>query len=64
MSFGDDRRSIHHENGAQNFALVARYALSLVKREPTKMSVAMKRRRAAWSKTYWFDVLTAGFPGV
>jgi predicted transposase YbfD/YdcC len=64
VSFDEDRRKIRHENGAQNFALVTRYALSLIKREPSKMSVAMKRRKAAWSKTYLFDVLTAGFAGV
>lgn len=64
VSFAEDRRRIHDENGAQNFALVTRYALSLLKREPTKMSVAMKRRRAAWGETYLLDVLSNGFPQV
>jgi predicted transposase YbfD/YdcC len=57
VSFAEDRRKIHDENGAQNFALVTRYALSLLKREPTKMSVAMKRRKAAWGETYLLKVL-------
>jgi predicted transposase YbfD/YdcC len=64
VSFAEDRRRIHDENGAQNFALVTRYALSLLKREPTKMSVAMKRRRAAWGETYILDVLSSGFADV
>jgi len=64
VSFAEDRRRIHDENGAQNFALVTRYALSLLKREPTKMSVAMKRRRAAWGETYILNVLSSGFPQV
>jgi predicted transposase YbfD/YdcC len=64
VSFAEDRRRIHDENGAQNFALVTRYALSLLKREPTKMSVAMKRRKAAWGETYLLDVLSHGFIAV
>jgi predicted transposase YbfD/YdcC len=64
VSFSEDRRRIHDENGAQNFALITRYALSLLKREPTKMSVAMKRRKAAWGDTFLLDVLSSGFPHV
>jgi predicted transposase YbfD/YdcC len=64
VSFAEDRRSIRDENGAQNFALITRYALSMLKREPTKMSVAMKRRQAAWGETYLLDVLSGGFAEV
>lgn len=64
VTFAEDRRSIRDENGAQNFALIARYALSMLKREPTKMSVAMKRRQAAWGETYLLDVLSCGFAQV
>lgn len=64
VSFDEDKRRIRHENGAQNFALVTRYALSMLKREPSKMSVAMKRRKAAWGDTYLLDVLASGFPQV
>lgn len=64
VSFADDRRSIHTKNGAQNFALVARYALSMIKREPSKMSVAMKRRKAAWGETFILQVLATGFPEI
>ena len=64
VSFAEDRRRIRDENGAQNFALITRYALSMLKREPTKMSVAMKRRKAAWGDTYLLDVLASGFPQV
>lgn len=64
VSFADDRRSIRSKNGSQNFALINRYALSLLKRDPTKMSVAMKRRKAAWSDNYFLDVLSTGFPEI
>ena len=55
---------IRSDQGAQNYALVTRYALSMLKREPTKMSVAMKRRKAMWSATYLLDVLASGMPQV
>lgn len=64
VTFADDRRSIHTEHGAQNFALVTRYALSMIKREPSKMSVAMKRRKAAWGDTFILQVLATGFPEI
>jgi predicted transposase YbfD/YdcC len=64
VSFNEDRRRIRNENGAQNFALVTRYALSLLKRDPTKMSVAMKRRAAAWGDTYALEVLSHGMTQV
>ena len=64
VTFNEDRRRIRDENGAQNFALITRYALSLLKRDPTKMSVAMKRRKAAWAETYFTEVLSYGFPQV
>jgi predicted transposase YbfD/YdcC len=64
VTFSEDRRRIRNENGAQNFALITRYALSMLKREPTKMSVAMKRRKAAWAETYFLDVFSSGFPQV
>lgn len=64
VSFNEDRRRIRDENGAQNFALVTRYALSILKRDPTKMSVAMKRRAAAWGDTYALEVLSNGIPQI
>jgi predicted transposase YbfD/YdcC len=64
VSFAEDRRSIHDENGAQNFALITRYAPAMLKREPTKTSVAMKRRKTAWGETSLLDVLSCGFAQV
>lgn len=64
VSFAEDRRRIRDENGAQNFALITRYALSLLKRETSMKSVAMKRRKAAWTRTYLLDILSRGFAHV
>lgn len=60
VTFGEDRRRIRSEFGAQNFALVCRHALSLIKRDPRKLSVAMKKRRAMWSPRPAFELLTYG----
>lgn len=64
VTFAEDRRRIHDEIGAQNFALVTRYALSILKRDPTKLSVAQKRKKASYSPAYSLEVLSRGFPQV
>ncbi len=64
VSLNEDRRRIRNENGAHNFALVTRYALSLLKRDQTKMSVAIKRRAAAWGDTCALEVLSHGMTQV
>lgn len=61
VTFAEDRRRIHSDNGAQNFALVTRYALSMLKRESSRMSVAMKRKKSSWSPAFILNVLTTGF---
>jgi predicted transposase YbfD/YdcC len=62
VSFGEDRRKIRSEYGAQNFALVCRFALSLFKQDKTKGSVAGKKRLAMWKTSYCLSLLTRGFP--
>ena len=45
----------------QNFALITRIALLLIKHENSrKLSLAMKRRDAAWNHDYLLRILTAG----
>jgi predicted transposase YbfD/YdcC len=61
VSFGDDRRKIRSENGAQNFALVCRHALALIKLNPIKKSVAAKKRLAMWNPMNALKLLTYGF---
>jgi predicted transposase YbfD/YdcC len=61
VSFGDDRRKIRSGNGAQNFALVCRHALALIKLNPSKKSVAAKRRLAMWNPMNALKLLTYGF---
>jgi predicted transposase YbfD/YdcC len=53
MSFGEDACRIRTDHGAQNFAVLRRIALNLVKQEKsTKASVKARRKRAGWSTDY------------
>jgi predicted transposase YbfD/YdcC len=53
MSFREDDCRIRRGDGAQNFAVLRRIALNLVKQEKSdKTSVRVKRLRAGWSIDY------------
>jgi len=60
VTFGEDRRKIRSKNGAQNFALVCRHAVALLKRDPMKKSVAMKRKMAMWNPKFGLQYLSNG----
>jgi predicted transposase YbfD/YdcC len=47
VSFGEDRSRIRDRNAAENYATVRKLALGLLKRNPEKMSIARKRKKAA-----------------
>ena len=47
VTFAEDHSAIRQRNAAQNFALLRRMALSLLKRHPGKGSLATKRYQAA-----------------
>ena len=53
MAFSEDDCRIRRGDGAQNFAILRRIALNLVKQEKSdKSSVRLKRLRAGWSTDY------------
>jgi predicted transposase YbfD/YdcC len=61
VAFGDDDRKIRDARSAENFAIVARMAFTLVKRDPArKRGVAASRKRAGWDTDYLAHVLTSG----
>jgi hypothetical protein len=63
VGFGEDRCRIRDREGAQNFALLARLALTLLKRETSlRRGIAGKRKQAGWVDAYLLRVLSAGFP--
>jgi predicted transposase YbfD/YdcC len=61
VAFGEDHQRIRHKRGAENFALISRLALMLLRNEKTKKKGApTKRKRAGWDDTYLARVLTSG----
>lgn len=59
VTFDEDRSRIRSKNGVQNFAALRKLALALLKRERSKakLSVAQKRKRAAYLTDYLLVVL-------
>ena len=58
MTFDEDRSRIKKENAPENFGLLRRLALCLLKQETTsKRSIKGKRLKAAWDDNYLLSVL-------
>ena len=61
MSFNEDRARTRKKNAPDNFALLRRIALNLLKAEKSKKrSVRAKRLKAGWDNAYLLKVLEAG----
>jgi predicted transposase YbfD/YdcC len=60
VTFAEDGNRVSGRHGAENLALLRRLALSLLKREPSKLSLACKRIRAALNTDYLETVGRAG----
>ncbi len=62
VSFQEDQCRIRDEIGAQNFALLRKIAINLVRRhENSKESLKGRRKMAAWDNRYMEQVLTGFF---
>ena len=62
VAFDEDGCRIRKNNGSQNFAILRRIALNLLKGESTaKVGVAAKRLKAAWDTEYLTTVLATLF---
>ncbi len=58
VTFNEDASRVRSGNGAENFSVLRRMALNLLKAEKTtKRSIAGKRKDAAWDNDYLFKVL-------
>jgi predicted transposase YbfD/YdcC len=57
LSFGEDDSRIQERNGAANFALLRKMALSLLKQNPAKDSIARKRKAAALDLAFLAEIL-------
>lgn len=60
VTFAEDANRVSRRHGAENLALLRRLVLSLLKREPSKMSLVCKRIRAAINTNYLETVIRSG----
>jgi len=60
VAFDEDSRKIRNQTSAENFAVLARLALMMLKRSPTKLSINLKRASARWSEDYLRELLVGG----
>jgi predicted transposase YbfD/YdcC len=58
--FREDARRVYDRTTAENVAFMNRLALSLLRGDPSKSSLKVKRKRAGWSIAYLMQLL--GFP--
>ncbi len=60
MAFDEDRCRIRKRNAPDNFALLRKIAVNLLKRERTsKRGIEGKRKKAGWGQDYLLTVLNA-----
>lgn len=59
MTFNEDQCRIRKDHGAENFGLLRRFALGIIKRDNSKGSIRKKRKRAAWDENFFLTLLTA-----
>jgi predicted transposase YbfD/YdcC len=60
VTFDEDRCRVRRGHGAENHAILRHIALNLLKREPSKKSIKIKRLAAGWDNEFLLQVLTAG----
>lgn len=59
VTFNEDASRIRQGHAAENMALLRRLSVSLLKREPSKMSLKMKRYTAALDNNFLLKILAA-----
>jgi predicted transposase YbfD/YdcC len=60
VAFDEDSRRIRDERSAENYALISRIALMMLKRSPERLSVNLKRTKAGWERDYMTRLLVGG----
>lgn len=58
VSFHEDASRVENRNGAENLSLFRKIALSLLKQNPRKESIARKRKAAAINPGYLAEIIT------
>jgi predicted transposase YbfD/YdcC len=58
ITFGEDESQLKDRNGAENFDLLRKLALGLLKENPAKLSMAKKRKQSALDPVFLAETLT------
>jgi hypothetical protein len=65
VSFGEDLNRLRSGYAAENFSLMNKVALNLLKNErSTKVGIKTKRLKAGWDDKYLMKVIATGFKSV
>lgn len=59
VTFDEDQSRIRKDHGPENFALLRRIAVNVVRQDTSKGSIRKKRKRAAWNDDALLSILTA-----
>ena len=59
VTFNEDASRVRLGHGAENLGLLRRLSVNLLKREPSKMSLKMKRYRASMDDNFMVKILEA-----
>jgi len=58
VSYGEDHCKIRKDNGAENFSLIRRATMNLLKADKkTKAGIKNKRSKAGWDQDYMLNML-------
>jgi hypothetical protein len=57
MTFHEDQQRKRSKMAAQNFSLVRKFALNILKKDNSKLSLVNKRLKAAWNWSYLMQLL-------
>lgn len=65
VSFNEDKNRSRSGYAAENFSMMSKIALNLLKNEKSvKVGVKTKRLKAGWDEAYMMKVFTVGFTSV
>jgi predicted transposase YbfD/YdcC len=59
VTFNEDASRIRQGDAAENLGLLRRLSVNLLKREPSKLSLKMKRYKAGMDKNFLLQILAA-----
>jgi predicted transposase YbfD/YdcC len=62
ITFREDESRIRDKHMRENFAWLNRFTLSLLKQDPGRDSIVMKRRKCGWNENFLLEVLTGITP--